>query len=256
MTRLPPLRSLPAALAAVAAAATVLHAPARAQADTTTWGLGLAVQPEKRPYRQFDDKTRLLPVLVLENRWLRVSGPGLEVKLGQAGGLGLGLTARYANDGYDASDSPALAGMAERKASVWLGARAAWRGGPGTLSAEWSGDASGHSKGQKLKLAAEHPFAAGSVLLTPRLALTWHDRRFAQYYFGVPAAEAAAGRPAYSPGGFVDTELALRAEHSPLPHQVVFADVGITALGRSLRHSPLVDRSTQPGLRLGWVYMF
>lgn len=256
-----PIRStLPAAL--VAAAAALLHPSVSAQAgngadaSATSWGLGLALVPERRPYRQFDNKTQVWPLLSVENRWLRVAGPGIELKLGQAGPLAFGLTARYARDGYEAADSPALAGMVERKSSVWLGARASWRGALGTLSADWSGDAAGHSNGQKLRLGAEHPFALGTVLVTPRLTATWHDRRFVQYYFGVDAAEVRAGRAAYSPGASVDTEIGLRLEHSPLPHQVVFADLGVTVLGSNVRHSPLVDRSTVPGLRLGWLYMF
>ncbi|WP_375214447.1 MipA/OmpV family protein [Aquabacterium sp.] len=37
---------------------------------------------------------------------------------------------------------------------------------------------------------------------------------------------------------------------------MLFADVSATALGSAIKSSPLVDRSTLPGVRLGWLYRF
>ncbi len=144
-------------------------------ADGSRWGLGLAVMSERKPYRDFDNKTEAIPFFTFENRWVRVFGPGVELKLGNAGPVSFGLTASYARDGYKASESPFLDGMAKRKDSAWLGAKAGLSGALGQLSAEWSGDVSGNSQGQKLKLGAERRFAWGDTGFTPRLAVTWMD---------------------------------------------------------------------------------
>lgn len=224
--------------------------------EGSAWGLGIAVMPELKAYRDFDDKTELWPVLSFENRWVRLFGPGLEMKLGKAGPLSFGLTAGYARDGYKASDSPVLEGMARRKSSAWLGGRVGLRGEIASLSAEWAGDASGNSKGRKFKLGVEGRFGLGEFGLAPRLSATWYDAKFVQYYYGVEAAEARAGRAAYRPGSTLNTELGLRVDYRLAAGQMLFADLGVTALGRDIKASPLVDRRTLPELRFGYLYRF
>jgi len=212
--------------------------------------------PETKAYRDFDDKTRVLPIVTFENRWVRVFGPGLEVKLGRSGPLSYGLTVGYAGDGYKASDSPFLAGMEKRKASAWVGGRLGLRTEWANFSADWSGDVSSHSKGQKLRLGAERRFALGEFGLTPRVTATWLDDKFVNYYYGVRAGEVTPTRAAYTPGSTVNTEIGLRVDYRLAPQQALFADVGVTSLGSSIKSSPLVDRSTVPEVRLGYLYRF
>lgn len=211
---------------------------------------------ETLPYKGVDSKTRFLPIITYENRWLRLLGPGLEIKLGRTGPVDLGLLVSYADDGYKPDDSSALTGMAERKSGFWLGARAQTTTPWANLSAEWSADVSSHSKGQKIKLTAEHRFSLGDAGITPRLSATWTDRRYTTYYYGVTADEATPDRPAYSPGATVSTEAGLRLDYQIAPKNILFADVSVRALGNAMKDSPLVERSSVSGLRLGYLYRF
>ncbi len=76
------------------------------------------------------------------------------------------------------------------------------------------------------------------------------------YYHGVTAAEARAGRAAYRADATANVEVALRLDHRLAPQHTAFADVGAMALGREIKNSPLVDRSTVPQVRLGYMYRF
>ena len=89
------------------------------QAQEPAGGLGLAVSADRKPYRDFDDKLQPLPLLTYENRWIHIAGPGVDVKLPSLGPVGLRLRSRFGFDGYDAHDSPRLAGKRERKGSRW-----------------------------------------------------------------------------------------------------------------------------------------
>lgn len=244
------------------AATAVLPVPALAhggdegEGGGSTWALGLMLMREGKPYRQFDNKTEVLPMVMFENRWVRVRGPGLEFKLGQSGPLAYGLTASYAMDGYKASDSPVLDGMARRSPSLWLGARASLRSGPARLSAEASADASGHSDGRRLKLEAERRFDLGGFGLTPQLSATWHDHHFVQYYYGVEAAEARSGRAAYAAGSAVDLAAGLRIDRRIAPGHLLMLDATAVRLGSGIRDSPLVDRSSVLQWRLGYLHSF
>lgn len=254
------LRTLVPLLLAASGASLHLQAQAHGSGDPDTegsqWGLGIAVMSEISPYRDVDDKTEVWPLLTFENRWVRLFGPGIELKLGTSGPLSFGLTANYARDGYEANDSPVLAGMAERKASVWLGARVGLRSDIAEVTAEWSADGASHSKGQQFKLGAEHRFALGDFGLTPRLSATWQDRKYVQYYYGVAENEARAGRAAYTPGSAINTEIGLRLDYRLAPQQILFADLGVNVLDSRIKNSPLVDRSSLPEVRAGWMHRF
>ena len=162
----------PLAKPALACAAVLWFAApgAWAQQAGSQWGLGVGVGVERQPYRDYDNKLRGLPILLYSNQYVSVIGPGVDVHLPSAGPVELRLRARYARDGYEEEDSPFLAGMAERKDSIWVGGAALWRTDFASLSAEILGDASGKSKGTKFKLQVDRRFAAGAFGLTPRLA--------------------------------------------------------------------------------------
>lgn len=251
----------------LAASLALATGPARAQpaqesgptstspADTR-WGLGLAVGSDNRPYRDFDRKAEIMPAIAFENRWLRVAGPGVEFKVARVEQMALGLTLSYARDGYDADDSPALAGMDSRRASAWAGVRASTRGWLGTFTTEWSRDIADHSRGNRLRLALDRRYTIGDFGLTPRLSATWLDSKFVQYYYGVLASEVQAGRPLYTPGSTVNVDAGLRLDWRLDDQQTLFVDAGLTRFGSGIRNSPLVDRATLPSARLGWITRF
>lgn len=249
--------SLPCALLLGAGLCAALPSLAAEPAGGSSWGLGLGLGYERSPYRDFDDKARLLPILMYESRWISVAGPGLDLKLlPETGPWSLRLRARYGFDGYEAEDSPHLAGMAERKGGAWLGGALGWQGGLGRLSAELLGDASGHSKGRQLRLQWERRYAFGRVDLTPRLAAVSLDRKYVDYYYGVRAGEARAGRAAHAGDSAVNVELGLRLGYQAAPGQILFMDLGATRLGSAIQDSPLVERRIVPGLRVGYLYRF
>jgi outer membrane scaffolding protein for murein synthesis (MipA/OmpV family) len=167
------------------------------------------------------------------------------------------LRARYAlGDGYESDDAPILNGMEERKPSFWLGGAVQWRTEYAKLSAEVSGDASSHSKGTEARLGVEHDFRFGRFMFTPRVAAVWRDAKYVDYYYGVRPEEATAFRPAYEGRGTTNAEVGLRTFYGISQHDGAFLDVSATALGSSIKDSPLVDRRILPAVRLGYLYRF
>jgi MipA family protein len=244
--------------------AACLHAPVRAQsggepaaAPSAQWGLGLGASFKRKAYIGIGNETSAIPVISYENAYLRFLGNTLDAKLGSAAGLS--FTARAKADigsAYEASDSPALAGMAERKGSIWLGGTAAWRSGDSKLSLEALADVSGHSKGRQLKFGAEHDFGFGQFRLTPYAAAIVRDANYVDYYFGVQPDEATSTRPAYAGRRTTDAELGLRLGYAIAPRQALVLDVSTEFLGSAVKASPIVGRSTVPAARLVYQYRF
>lgn len=228
----------------------------------SSWGLGLGVGSKQQAYRGIDRDTKALPLLQYENQYVKIMGPGAELKLpglriSDTQRLSFGLIGKYEGSGYEAKDSPYLAGMAEREGGFWLGGKVQWDNEWANVSARWTADASGNSKGQQFSLGLERNFRlTPQFMLSPRLVATWQDRKTVDYYYGVRAGEARPGRAAYLGESGVNTELGLRGMYLFDRHHSVMVDVGVTRLHSGIKNSPLVDRSSETGVFLGYMYRF
>lgn len=226
------------------------------------WGLGLGVINSQKPYRGMDRETKALPMIRFENEYVKVGGLGLEIKLpglqvSESSRINFGLVGKMDLGGYEASDSPFLAGMAERKGGFWAGAKAEWDNDVAELSAQWIADTSGHSKGQRFSLGLEKKWRFGNkVMLVPHLTAHWLDKKYVDYYYGVRAEEATATRAAYVGKSGVDVELGLRTMYLFDRNHSVMVDVAATRLATSIKDSSIVDRSSSSRVILGYMYSF
>ena len=228
----------------------------RQESGESHWGLGAGFGLLEKPYVDIDSESIGLPLLIFENRWISVRGPVIDFKLPLEGPVSFAVRARYSRDGYEASDSPALVGMTERKASFWYGAAAVWRNDVADVSIEWLTDASDYSSGQRARLGVAREFEAGKFEFTPRVSATWLSDDYVDYYFGVGATESLPTRAAYLGDAAVNFETGLRTTYALKPRHSLFLDVGVETLDDVIKDSPIVDGSTQSSLFLGYVYMF
>lgn len=227
---------------------------------STQWGLGLAGGVFQQPYRGVDNKKRALPLLYVENSWLRIAGASADLKLanwhGGYGSVELAARVKYEGPGYESSDSPVLAGMDERKESFWAGGAVSWKSPFAQVSLEWTGDASSHSKGQQLQVQVDRRFSFGQFALTPRVQAQWLDKKYVDYYYGVTAGEALPGRAQYTGKAATTLGLGLRADYQFQPRQSVFLDLAVTSLPDEIKNSPIVDRSSVSRASVGYLYRF
>ncbi|SEK78944.1 outer membrane protein [Roseateles sp. YR242] len=234
---------------------------APAKSGGSQWALGLGAGVSERAYAGADRKFTALPLLFYENDWLRFAGATAELKLlnhafTPTQRLTGGLQVRYAPDGYKASDSSRLTGMAERKGGILGGFGLAWHNPMAQVRLDWSSDLSGHSKGQRLQLQADRRFQLGAASISPRLGAQWMDRKWVDYYYGVRAQEALADRPAYLGEAGVALEAGVRLDYAIQQRHVIFLDVGVTHLPKEVTNSPIVDRSNVPRAMVGYLYRF
>jgi len=229
--------------------------------EVSRWALGLGAGSRQLPYAGVDRDNTAIPLLYFENRWVRVAGPNVELKLLHKAftptqAMTAGLRLKYEDEGYEAKDSPSLSGMEERKGGFWGGAVVTWRNPIAQLSAEWVADLSGNSKGQKLQLQADRRFAWNNFSLTPRVKAQWLDKKYVDYYFGVRAAEARSGRAAYVGQSAMAVEAGLRMDYTMNSKHSVFLDLSATQLPDEIKLSPIVDRSSSSRVAVGYMYRF
>ncbi len=246
-----------------ATAAFAQQPPGKDKPDASPWGVGLAVVSAQKAYKGTDREARALPVLSYENPYVKLSGPNVELKLpgwelsgSQRLKFGV-MTKLFGGGGYEASDSPALAGMAERKSSVWIGGKVEWENDLADVKLEWLGDASGNSKGQRVVLGLEHKWKLSpQMMLVPQVGIEWADKKYVDYYYGVRTGEARAGRAAYVGEATATPEISLTGIYRFDKHQSLMLNVGVKSLGKEIKNSPVVGRTTENRVMLGYLYRF
>ncbi len=224
--------------------------------NKSQWGIGAIVSSEKIPYSDFDDKAEGLPLLLYENRVIRFVGTTLDWKLHSSETSSFGLRLRYSGEGYEAKDSPFLRGMEERHGGVWAGGYGGWNTSWAKLSAEVLADASGESGGTRLSFGLERSFASGNFEFTPYFSTHFLDGKYVDYYYGVQANEATSARAAYLGKSTLNLQAGLRVDYALTPKQRLSLDLSTTRLGTEIKNSPIVDRSRQNSVRLGYLYLF
>ncbi len=231
--------------------------------ESSSWGLGIGVASSQQPYAGIGRETKAIPLIRFENKYVRVQGLGMEVKLpsrviSDTQRFDFSIVGRRApGDGYEADDAPILAGMAERKSGFWAGAKVEWENSLINVSADWTSDVSGHSKGQKFSLGFSRPWHLGQQWkLVPSLEVAWQDRKYNDYYFGVRDSEARPGRAAYQADVGVNVEIGLSGMYMFDKHHSVMLGVGASSLPKEIKNSPLVDRSTENRVFMAYTYRF
>ncbi|GLU35682.1 MipA/OmpV family protein [Trinickia caryophylli] len=223
--------------------------------NVTHWGLGAGVGVRASPYAGDGADVTPLPLVYFENKWARLFGTTLDLKIGQWEGVSVALRGQVGLfGGYKQSDAPILNGMEDRDGiAFWYGPALAWQSPFGTLSGSYL---VGGNKGQRATIDFSKSFKSGNWSLTPRLGAEWLSNEYVDYYYGVTAPEARTWRPAYSGSSTWKASGGVRVDYSLTPRQQVTFDVGVSYLGRGISDSPLTGRRWLPEARLGYMYRF
>ncbi|MFZ5571433.1 MAG: MipA/OmpV family protein [Thermodesulfobacteriota bacterium] len=120
------------------------------------------------------------------------------------------LYGRFRFGNLDPEDTPALAGMYQRKGELEAGIGANLVTPYALLTARMASDVTNVSNGHEALLWADFPMIAGRFLVMPGCGAIWRSSRLANYYFGgVSSGEATASRPAHDTGSTLSPMVSL-----------------------------------------------
>ncbi len=268
MTRHHPL--IKACLLAATAAVTVFCTPVRADGiepltailnTPGSAGLGAAVRTTASPYLGGGTRYDLVPLYLYEGERLFLHANRAGIKLFNAGsgqdGQRVDLFVEQRFEGFPSDRLPAiLAGMATRDSGIDLGLAYRQRQSWGTLRVELMRDVGSASRGTEARLGYGYEWRSGPWSLRPDLSVSWRDAKLNDYYYGVRANEARAGRAAYAPGSGMQSQLGLYGSYDVSERWRLLAGVSATVLGTSVKNSPIVEKRTLPALYIGAAYDF
>ena len=220
-------------------------------------GLGLVTRMEPSPYRDAGSRGDIVPLYLYEGErfFLHANRGGL--KLINSGGHRVDVFAAQRLEGFPTDWHPAsLAGMHMRSTGLDAGLSYHYTQPWGTVQADLQRDVTSTSSGSELRLGYSYDWRSGPWTLRPSLSLSWRDARLNNYYYGVRPSEATAERPAYAPGGGVNTSLGLYGTYDYSTHWRLLGGVSATVLNRQIADSPIVQKRVLPSVYVGAVYDF
>ena len=222
--------------------------------NVTHWGLGVGAGIAASPYKSGDTKYTPIPLISFDDKWVHAFGTTIDLKIGSWDNVSVALRGDYAlADGYKNDDAPILNGMQNRDPTFWYGPALAWKSGFGTLSADYL---LGGNRGERAKIDYSKSFDFGKFSLQPYGGVEWLSSDYVNYYYGVQASEARAGRPEYTGSAAYDVSLGTRVNYSITRQQKVVLDLGVKHFTSGIADSPIVGRSYLPAVRLGYIYQF
>ena len=225
--------------------------------ESNRFAVGLATFVGESPYRGADPRLIPVPVLAYRGPRFQLQGIRASYRLWQHPYCSLSSVAQWRFSAFDANDSPALAGMEDRSATVDAGLRLA---GPRFLPLETGievrGDTLGVYDGGVAAVDIGWRFVGKQGFLRPGIRLEWLSSRLSNYLYGVRPDESLAERPAYSP----DSSLQAGADVlwvRPFANRWEFtALAGMTWLDSEATRSPIVDKSALWRTLMGIGYRF
>ena len=220
-------------------------------------GLGLVGRFERSPYRGANNRYDVLPLYLYEGErfFLHANRGGVKLINGEEQRVDLFVEQRL--EGFPADRLPAsMTGMANRGAGLDLGLSWRYRQPWGTVQAELLRDVGSNSRGSEARLGYTYDWRSGPWMLRPSVGLAARNARLNNYYYGVRASEALAGRPASAPGAGLNASVGLYGAYDLTQRWRLLAGVSATVLDRKIKDSPIVEKRLLPSVYAGAVYDF
>lgn len=215
-------------------------------------GLGLGVMP-KTPG---SSDMRVLTLPVVQYSWgnlAYVSGlkAGVWWFTTDDRSLRIGLYAEP-RFGYDASDSPRTAGMADRDFAIDAGPSVRWTTSAGVVNLDYGFDITGRSGGQVAQLQFIRPLITDSAFrLNGLLSTTWQNAAMNNYYWGKKASESVDGLARNVESG-AGLSAGLTGLYSIGPSGALFFGTSINRLSDAQANSPIAERDYTYVVYLGY----
>lgn len=220
-----------------------------------TGDVGAAAYSTQSVVRSKGNETTLLPYLFADygRFFARVDTFGFKaVPLGNGY---LELTARVSQDGWRANTA-AVTGLKDRKTPLPIGVGTFQQTPYGAFVLNAFVDA-GASKGSLLEATYMAEIKLGSLSLYPMLGIERRSAKYANYLYGVTAAESlASGYAVYNASSSVIPVVGLAADYSLTENWVVNMQLRRKWLDSNVTNSPLVGRQTQDMGYVGLSYRF
>lgn len=222
--------------------------------------VGAGVIITKDPYKGIDTQSQGIPFFLYRTDKISIYGPMISYSLLEDRYWQIKALAKVRFEGYEQEDSNFLQGMDDRQWTLEMGGSLSRISTMGKITADFAADILNEHKGYELRLYYSYDFRnifkISALTVTPNLGLAYRSRQLNDYYYGVSASEAIAGRPKYNVGDSTGLMSGLRANYKLSEKLSLMGLISFEWLGDEIRNSPIVDEDYIESFLLGITYKF
>lgn len=218
-------------------------------AEPRQWNIGLAATADQSPFVGGDTQIGVKPVILKDNGF-DITGPAWSFSATPEREFYVG--AGLDEWDHERGDSAPLQDMAELDRAINLRVGGAWKLASGVVSTDFAQDLVAHEGAQAKLRYTHHPGEQANW--RPYAELQWLSADLTDYYVGVDATEAKAGRPVYQADDSLALKIGVKLEQPLSRRLTLVGSVSTTSYGSAVADSPIIDSSTVWGGYAGAAY--
>lgn len=227
-----------------------------AVANSGEWGIGVGIAHNRPAQKGAEPELTGGPFPFFEGERLSLGFGSVSYVIADTGGILLSLEGQARFDGYDPAKSDALTGMRKRNPAMDAGFSLSSGGAWGHAELKILGDITGTHKGYEVSATYQLPYRSDRWTLVRSIGLSWRSENLVDYYYGVRANEAQAGRPSYTGRAGLNATVGLAVDYMLTDRWHAVGGADLTYLGDNIKDSPIIDKNHEASVFTALVYRF
>lgn len=220
--------------------------------------IGLSAYHVDAGFAKYEPETKIVPTVFYESQRIYVRGNQLGVNLIKSQDKELSAYMQTAGDPYNPKNAESdHQKLKKTNGSIMAGGSYLYVTRFGGLQAQMATEVAGNSGGSLAKLSYLAKFKQGGLTVVPSAGVTWYDKKYNKYYYGISQAESdATGLNAYQPNADFSTFISVMATYDMDDSLSLFFNQNTSLHGNEQLNSPKVKDRTISATTVGLLYTF
>lgn len=220
--------------------------------------IGLSAYHVDAGFAKYEPETKIVPTVFYESQRMYVRGNQLGVNLIKFQDKELSAYVQTAGDPYNPKNSESdHQKLKKTNGSIMAGGSYLYVTRFGGLQAQMATEVAGNSGGSLAKLSYLAKFKQGGLTIVPSAGVTWYDKKYNKYYYGISQAESdATGLNAYQPNADFSPFISVMATYDMDDSLSLFFNQNTSLHGNEQLNSPKVKDRTINATTVGLLYTF
>jgi outer membrane protein len=229
----------------------------KAAEDHARWAIGGLGMYQTNIYRDGEAEFNALPWVEFEYGKFSLDRNKITYELYENDWFEIAPVIEADFQGYEAADSPFLGGMKDRDMAFHAGVEGEIEVGPAEIEFGLRQDITGTNKGfiGELSVGLDAP-VTDNLMLGASVGAEYYSSKYSDYYYGVTASEARAGRAQYDVGGTINPTIELNAQYRISESWKAGMMAEYIHFDSKISDSPIIDASGQGQVMFGVAYEF
>lgn len=220
--------------------------------------IGVSAYHVDAGFAKYEPETKIVPTVFYESQRMYVRGNQLGVNLIKSQDKELSAYVQTAGDPYNPENAEnEHQKLKKTNGSIMAGGSYLYVTRFGGLQAQMATEVAGNSGGSLAKLSYLAKFKQGGLTIVPSAGVTWYDKKYNKYYYGISQAESdATGLNAYQPNADFSTFISVMATYDMDDSLSLFFNQNTSLHGNEQLNSPKVKDRTISATTVGLLYTF